>query len=94
MKVYSLPDVTLATGAAQAVSATSQPCKWYQINGVTVGTTGRCGDANVGAARGAPIKSDGGQFAPPVAELENPYDLKDVYIIGTAADVYSVIYGV
>ena len=94
MKVYSLPDVTLATGSAQAVSATSQPCKWYQVQGLTVGSLGRVGDSSVGAARGALIRADGGNFAPPVADAVNPYDLKDVYVAGSASDVYSIIYGV
>ncbi len=94
MKVASLPDVTLTSSAAQQLSTTSQPCKWFQINGVTVASTIRLAGSNVGASRGAPLFANGGQFSPPIADALNMYDLADVWVAGSTNDVLSVIYAV
>ena len=94
MKVFSLPDVTLASGAAQQLSLTSQPCKWYQVNGVVVTSVVRLADSAVLATAGAPLTAGGGQFSPPIALANEMYDLKDVWAIGTTSDVLSVVYAV
>lgn len=95
MKIYSLADVTL-TGSKQRLSATSQPCKWFQVSAVSVGAAAaRIGDYdNVGAARGVPIASGAGQFSPPFPGplIGENYDLYDVGIIGTLNDTVAVIY--
>jgi hypothetical protein len=93
MNLYTLPDIT-ATGSAQALSATSQPCKWFQVTGVSVASTIRIGGPNVSASRGAIIYGAGSQFAPPVAQFTETYDLMNVYILGTASDTVSVLYAV
>lgn len=92
MAWHTLADITIAaTNTAQALSATDIVCNYFQINGITVASSVRVGDSNVGAARGAPILASGAQFSPPLANT-NAYNLKYVYVSGTVNDVVSVLY--
>ncbi len=96
MRIYSLPDITLAGFSSPTVlSATSRPCKWFQVNVLTAsGANLRIGDSSVSASQGAPMAAGGGQFSPPIAEASNLYDLANEYIAGTLGDTVAVIYGI
>ena len=97
MKIFTLPDITIAaTGVAQPVLTPGQHqnCKWFQINGVTVDADARVGDSTTTAARGIPLSAGGGTFSPPIAEPLNHYDLADVFLVGTQNDVLAVNYAV
>ncbi len=90
--IHSLPDIT-ASGSATALSTTSQKANWVSIQGKQVATTARTGDKNISATQGALITGSGYFFAP-TASNTNQYDLRDIYTLGTAGDVFSVVYNV
>ena len=103
MKVYSLPDIT-CTGSAVAVSATSQPCKWYRVFGVSIAAAAaRVGDSTTTLGTSSPVVPAAGSpvtatvpyqvpaVSPPASEC---YDLKDVYVAGTNGDKVSVEYAI
>jgi hypothetical protein len=67
--------------------------KWFQVSDVSVGSTAaRVGGPLVSATRGIPIKADGGQFAPPVAEFTSLYDLARIYLLVQIGETVSVCY--
>ncbi len=94
MRIYSLPDITLAGfDTPTPLSVTSQPCIWFQASVITASAADlRIGDNLISATRGAPMP--GGQFAPPISEIANMYDLANEYVVGTIGDTVAVIYGI
>lgn len=95
MVLYSLPDI-VGTGAKVALSATSQPCKYWQITATSVASQARVGGIEVSSTRGIPIGPgfNSGQFATPIAEASSRYDLADQYVYLAEGDVVSVAYAV
>ena len=96
MKIFTLPDVTL-TGGVDSVVSSSQPCRWYQIEAISLSAAARIGDSNVGASRGALLSPGGVHFSPPVTDQATPggnYDLADVRVQGTGGDTVGVIYAI
>ena len=93
MTILSIPDITLQGFATPVpLSATPLPCKWFQVQGITIaGASARLGDASIGAAAGAPLGATAGQFFP---QGGTPYDLGGQYVAGTLNDVVAVIYAV
>ena len=98
MQIYDSADVT-GDGAAHTLASalgfsSSAPAraKWFQITTVanTSGVTARVGSANIGAARGIPVA--GGQFAPPISQEVDFYDLQHIYYFLGAGDTASVAY--
>ena len=90
--IHTLPDIT-ASGAATALSTTSQKANWVSIQGKQVATTARTGDSLITSTRGILITGSGFFFAP-TAGNSNQYDLRDIYTLGTAGDVFAVGYNV
>jgi hypothetical protein len=93
MQIYTLADIT-GTGARVALSATSQPCKWFQVTAVSIASQARMGDINVTSSRGIPILPAGGQFSPPIAAPLDLYDLSNCYIYLANGDSVSVAYAI
>jgi len=91
--VHSLADIT-NNGTATALSTTSQKANWVSIQGKTVATTARVGDSLISSSRGALITGTNGYFFWPTGGNSNQYDLKDIYILGTNNDVFTVLYNV
>jgi hypothetical protein len=91
MVVYTLADIT-GTGATVALSATSQPCKWFQVTAVSIASSARLGDASTASDRGIPLPPASAQFFPPISEGTINYDLASQYAYIAGSDVISVAY--
>ncbi len=93
MQIHTLPDITVADGAAHALSATRQLAKWVQVIVISSSSGIRFGEtASISATRGALVGS--GQFFPQnTVDITDNYDLSQIGYIGTMGDVLAVMYG-
>jgi len=91
MQITSVVDFT-GDGTAHPLSdyAGIVAATWFQLTYVTGSGTARIGDKNITSTRGIPIAAGNAQFAPPVAQAYNPYELEKIYVLVTTGDKVSL----
>jgi hypothetical protein len=82
--------ITLLKVGGVAVSQSSWISKWYQAVMLTATGTSRIGNSTISSTNGIPIGApNNGQFAPPIAQAADFYDLSEVYVLIKSGDVMS-----
>jgi hypothetical protein len=90
--IHTLADVTVSA-TATAISATSIRANWVLMQGVTISATARIGDSSITTTRGATMGAAKDAVSFPPCGNTNVYDLSTIYVLGTASDKISVLYG-
>ncbi len=99
MQIYDGVDVTgdgaihtLASALGFTAAQTAR-AKMILVQAVSVGSTAaRVGSASISTSRGQPINSAGAQFAPPVAQDVDFYDLQKIYYLAANGDTLAISY--
>ena len=97
MIVYSLADIT-GDGSAHSLVAAGVPnqAAWVQIGALSTNlSSGRWGDANIGANRGMPLGAGYQQLIPThPSDQTQVYSLNQIYYYLASGDKLSVVYAI